>query len=83
MLPTLQVVVYVFMCGGPFSLWTSNDTVNLRFNAISWTMDIGDLISEFIKLSLQSETSPFSDPHLLVFFEVSGSVSGFKTSRAL
>lgn len=34
------------MCGGPFSWTTSKLTVKLRFNATSWTREMGDFNSD-------------------------------------
>lgn len=63
-----------FICGGPFSLCTSNVTVIFLFNAISCTRDIGDFKSELA--SSVTEISAES-----VAFKLLS--RGFKTSNAL
>lgn len=57
-LPTRHCVTNTFMCGGPFSLSTSNVTFRLRFKAISCTSDIGDFSSVLRSGELVASTGP-------------------------
>lgn len=70
--PTLHNVINVFMCGGPFSLCTSNVTSKFRFRAISCTNEIGDFKSIFGSSSMVEVSD----------VQLSG-VNGFKIFKAL